>query len=1010
MSLIKEYFDLTNKYQREYGPNTILLMQVGSFLECYGYRDSKTMALSGSRIEDLSHICELNIANKHVCVGEKNVVMAGFIVPILEKYLKKLQEAGFTTVVYTQDEQCKNTTRSLSGIYSPGTFFSADDSSALTNHIACIWVHYQENKITKPKGKIVYVGVSDVDILTGRTTVFQFQEMYMNSPTTYDELERFLSIYNPSEAIVLSNLPSKETEEIIQYANLRCALIHRIDLSEMEAREKTRTHDASFSLLPPVSKAKNCEKQVYQREILQRFYEGDPLTDFSDYYYMEHVFACQSFCFLLDFIYQHNPYLVKKLSPPTIENKANRMILANHSLQQLNMIGNADKGKYSSVEKMLNRCLTPMGKRQFSYDLLNPITNADALNQEYEITDRLLSSKREDMAQVRQALSDLKDLSKWNRQMFIKKIAPRCFFSLYQNLETIKKIFVFVKECPKRMEYLLQKNADFEKTEAFCQLWQTLIETHVDLELAKEIDQLSSFETHFMKPGLDADLDKKTSMHKESMTHLESIKNYFNELLAKYEKKMMVDPVKFYETEKNSVRLIATNRRCSILKTLLPKEKEKETPIVLQDGFVLDCHQKNVSFELQGGSNQSIQTPQIAELCKTLYLLKSDIKECVDRVYKKFVEGLEGYQHELVTIIDFVTRTDILYTKAHIAATFHYCRPTIQDPNPDPNQNQDSFLEATGLRHALIEQIQQNELYVANDVKLDKSGVLLYGTNAVGKTSYIKSIGVALIMAQAGLYVPASTFAFRPFKRLFTRILGNDNLFKGLSTFAVEMSELRTILKQADNWSLVLGDEVCSGTESVSAISIFVAAIKKLHQTQVSFLFATHMHEIVKYEEIADMKNVEIKHMSVFYDREKDALVYNRKVEDGPGDSMYGLEVCKSLHLPYDFLEEANQIRMKYFPEAKNILSLKTSHFNSQKIMGLCEACGNKPAKEVHHLQHQKEALEDGFIERTDGIFHKNHVANLISLCETCHDTIHKEKTQHKKVKTSRGYIVNAVP
>ena len=110
-----------------------------------------------------------------------------------------------------------------------------------------------------------------------------------------------------------------------------------------------------------------------------------------------------------------------------------------------------------------------------------------------------------------------------------------------------------------------------------------------------------------------------------------------------------------------------------------------------------------------------------------------------------------------------------------------------------------------------------------NNNELD--GILLYGTNAVGKTSFIRALGISVIMAQAGLYVPASSYKYKPYKYIFTRILGNDNLFKGLSTFAVEMSELRTILRLADKNSLVLGDELCSGTESISAVSIFVAGV-----------------------------------------------------------------------------------------------------------------------------------------------------------------------------------------
>jgi DNA mismatch repair ATPase MutS len=146
--------------------------------------------------------------------------------------------------------------------------------------------------------------------------------------------------------------------------------------------------------------------------------------------------------------------------------------------------------------------------------------------------------------------------------------------------------------------------------------------------------------------------------------------------------------------------------------------------------------------------------------------------------------------------------------------------------------------------------------------------------------------------------------------------------------------------------------------------------------------------------------------MAVVYDREKDLLLYDRKIKPGPGNNMYGLEVCKSLHLPDDFIEAAHQIRMKYHPTSDSLLSLKTSHFNVKKIVGLCEMCGKEPGKEVHHLQHQKIADESGYIpsNKKTAPFHKNHPANLLSLCEQCHDLIHKEKkAMHKKVKTSKG-------
>jgi DNA mismatch repair protein MutS len=270
----------------------------------------------------------------------------------------------------------------------------------------------------------------------------------------------------------------------------------------------------------------------------------------------------------------------------------------------------------------------------------------------------------------------------------------------------------------------------------------------------------------------------------------------------------------------------------------------------------------------------------------------------------------------------------------------------------------------------------------------------------VGKTSFIKSIGIAIIMAQAGMFVPCEEFTYYPYEYLFTRLLGNDNIFKGLSTFAVEMCELRTILKNANSKSIILGDELCSGTESTSALSIFVSSLERLHSLESTFLFATHFHEILEYEEVKNLDSMKIYHMSVFFDREQKTLIYNRKLRTGPGESMYGLEVCKSLDLPEDFIERAYAIRNKYNKSNVSVLEAKKSRYNANKLRGMCELCNNNEGTEVHHLQYQKNA-KDGII---NGEFNKNHKANLINICEACHNKIHSSSQEFRITKTTNGY------
>jgi len=932
---------------------------------------------------------------------------------MIDKYLKKLQEAGYTIIVFTQDEQAKNTTRSLAGIYSPGTYFSLESTTRITNNITCIWIHVANNMRTKDKQ--IHVGIANIDIYTGKTTIFEFNELYLLNPTTFDELDRFNSIYIPSEAILIGNISDKEMDDVINYGNIQCKAIHKISTCHQTENAK---------------RAINCEKQNYQKIVLEKFFKISDFDVFSQNFY-DNTIATQAFCYLLDFVYQHNPNLVNKLKEPIFDNSSERLILANHSLKQLNIIDDGTyNGKCSSVEKLLNLCVTPMGKRKFSHCLLNPTTNATYLNEEYNITSHILSTYPSSDGSLKNKLMSMKDIAKISRQLVMKKISPKTLHQFYNNLKVNKEIYATLVKDKTILAYLNERmNPEVcSKISMYCDEMIQFLENNLVLSLCEDIETTQQFEINFIKNGVDSELDAKKQLLLVSSSKLESIRIYFNENIVNYEKKIKsaaknTDYVKLHETEKNSFSLVATKRRCNNLKGLVNKNTNKEEIekgvllkyISSEDGTISSTFRlklfDNLFLAPQTAANDSIINADITELCKSMSCVKIQMKDLITCVFNKILDKMDAYQSYIHDIVEFITNVDLIFTKANIARTFNYCKPEIVSSDK-------SYVNAKDLRHCLIEHLQQNELYVTNDIDLGNNvvdGVLLYGTNAVGKTSLIRALGIAVVMAQAGLYVPCSSFQFNPYQYIFTRILGNDNMFRNLSSFAVEMYELRTILRLTNEHSLVLGDELCSGTESISATSIFVAGIQQLHAKKSSFIFATHLHEIINYEEICELETVVLKHMAVIYDRSKDLLVYDRKIKDGPGDNMYGLEVCKSLNLPADFIEAAHNIRMKYHPVSASILSLKTSHFNSKKVVGLCELCGLEPGKEVHHLQHQNIANENGHITQKLGdggggeSFHKNHLANLMSLCEKCHDKIHKGKTMHKKVKTNKGTVIKNI-
>ena len=609
-----------------------------------------------------------------------------------------------------------------------------------------------------------------------------------------------------------------------------------------------------------------------------------------------------------------------------------------------------------------------------------------------------------------------------------EKIIPKNLYHFYDNLSILQQLFVEIQTDNVVMEYLSQTekldiDTDFIN---ICNEFQILFDKTFDMNICKEIDttDFNNINNNFINKGVSNELDSYIAKCENSERKINAIKTYLNDVISAGEKKKKGDFIKFHVTDKSGMYIQCTSRRSKILQTQLKNTDDIiELDYTTTDGktaaFKFNI---NMQFNAAGASNVNITNETINDLCSTITVTKQQIKDEIAIIYSKFIDKLQDYNKEFLDIVSFTAEIDLLQNMCYIAKKYNYNKPSIvelrennntnnnntnNNTNNNENSSPKSYIKATDIRHPLIEQLNTKELYVTNDVNIgcidnntdhDKDIMLLYGTNAVGKTSIIRALGISLIMAQAGLYVPCSTFQYYPYSSIFTRILGNDNLFKGLSTFAVEMSELRVILQLADKNSLILGDELCSGTEHDSAVSIFVSGIELLHNKNASAIFATHLHEIVEYDEIKRMNKLMIKHMTVKYNKEKDILIYDRKLKDGPGESMYGLEVCKSLHLPDDFLENAYAIRRKYKNE-EGVLSKKTSHFNSKKIMGKCELCKVNIGSEVHHLQHQEKANKNNIIKT----FHKNHPANLLTLCEICHNNIHKTGKEHRKVKTSIG-------
>jgi len=975
MKLIEEYMNLLDNYVEEHGSKTVLLMQVGAFYEIYAYNDSNDF--SYNIIHQIGDITGLLVVEKSICVGGRPILAAGFRDYSLEKWVDKMQQYGFTCVVYSQDANVKNTTRSLTCIYTPGTFVSTDNNNENHNN-TCLWIEKMKDNL--------HVGITNIDIVTGKGTLYEYSTKFTGIPNMYDDIERYISTYSPREIIIISNLSTSEIESIIQYVRITSINIILINLNDQSHNNVQRAH--------------RCEMQKYQREMFETFFTVKNMDMFfHQYTYSE--FALKAYCYLLSHLNVLNPLLIEKIMIPIVENLTDRLLLANHSSKQLNIVG-GDGTKYSSVLTLTDHTMTIMGKRKHKHLILHPITSRDELETMYNVTECILNSN-DLLPTIREYLNPIRDLDKYTRLIILKQLPVKAIHCLYENIKRVGELSFYLnnkEECDN-----LHINPGISEVQSHSREIIDYIESHIDIDKSKT---MQTIEDNFFNRGIYSDLDKVCEEYVDKLDQLQCIIVEFDKLMnTAIQPKKYTSYIKLHDTEKSGYSIQITKSRVAPFQDILKgyhgsefKWKYTSSYSEIEKPFTLNVSDINIQ---KINTTIHITSPHIHSLCQRHLQLKQVIKDIVTEKYELFLNAFCQHTQKLYSTSDFISYIDVIQNRAFVAKKYNYCRPNIMEEEV-------SYVKTTSLRHPLIEHINQNELYVANDICIghteNTNNVLLFGTNAVGKTSFIKSLGIAIILAQCGMFVPASSFVYVPYRELYTRILNCDNLFKGLSTFTLEMSEMSNILHYAGRNSLVLGDELCSGTELPSATSIFLAGLQYLSAAKSSFIFATHFHELLNMEEIHTISSLTFKHMRVKYDVENKCIIYDRKLQEGSGEQIYGLEVCKSLYLPESFMTDAYEILNKYY--SKDTLSFESSHYNRKKLKTFCEICKKEPGDHVHHLLYQKDANGDFISHEVNNSIHKNHCANLISICEQCHNDIHEKDIRYVKKQTTNGTILEA--
>ncbi|MEE8478608.1 MAG: DNA mismatch repair protein MutS, partial [Candidatus Neomarinimicrobiota bacterium] len=246
---------------------------------------------------------------------------------------------------------------------------------------------------------------------------------------------------------------------------------------------------------------------------------------------------------------------------------------------------------------------------------------------------------------------------------------------------------------------------------------------------------------------------------------------------------------------------------------------------------------------------------------------------------------------------------------AQLAIKNSYCQPTlIKEPN----------INIEDGRHPVVEKLMPaTERFVPNDLRINarKNQIqLITGPNMAGKSTYLRQIGLLVVMAQIGSFIPAKSAKIGIVDKLFTRVGASDNLAGGESTFLVEMNEAANILNNATTHSLILLDEIGRGTATYDGLSLAWSIIEYLHnnpKVTARTLFATHYHELADLEKT--LERLENRHTAV--EEFGDRIVFLRKVVSGTGDKSYGIHVAKMAGLPEKVIFRATEILNQYLSD-----------------------------------------------------------------------------------------------
>lgn len=515
-SMVKDYMKYYKKYVKIYGEKTILLYQNGSFFEIFDPEPDSIYA------DTVCNLLNIICSRKNKAIQEisyKNPRFGGFTVHSLEKYIRVLQAHNWTTVLVEQTTPPPQPNRDVTQIISPGTYID-NNIDVQSNFVFSVYV--EKLKQFKSDIKLNYVGLSAIDVSTGKIYVYETADTMTDKTLAAQEAYRFIHSYNSNPKEVIVNFATERDEEFLNMLSFKKMYVNQWFNNFMT-------------------------KISYQNKIFGKYYKSEILSPIEMIGLEKHEHARLSLSILFQYIYEHNPMLLSRIDVPQYWNLNEHLLLSHDAYKQLNLYSSNDTGSFTSVYDVLNQTSTPMGARLLRDRLLHPLADIDKLNYHYDQIEHYA-----DKTDILTRLKPIVDLERFHRKLLLGKLHPMEFVKLVQSYEIIQRI---AKDDNFKMhELLTSKIKEYEKLFCFENMAQC------------KFDQMHK---NFFQKGVYPEIDKLAQEKQNNLTQLNDLRISMINKLVGLDKKVSVysdDLVKLVRNEKEGYYMSMTKLRWQKIK------------------------------------------------------------------------------------------------------------------------------------------------------------------------------------------------------------------------------------------------------------------------------------------------------------------------------------------------------------------------------------------------------------------------------------------------------------